>query len=136
MLDLLTPAGVAYADWLRRELLLESIARHRDLTRPTRTDTYNQAAWWRDRDHDGVVDAADNCPDVYNPNQRDFDLDGLGDRCDWDDDNDRDIDPFDPNPRDPVINTHTPSYARALYEAAQSAAVPVVVLGTRVDMRA
>ena len=35
-----------------------------------------------DRDRDGVVDASDNCPDNFNPDQRDTDLDGFGDLCD------------------------------------------------------
>jgi len=37
-----------------------------------------------DRDHDGVPDALDNCPDAFNPLQVDTDLDGLGDACDPD----------------------------------------------------
>ena len=35
-----------------------------------------------DRDADGVPDALDNCPDVYNPDQADSDGDGIGDACD------------------------------------------------------
>jgi hypothetical protein len=35
-----------------------------------------------DDDNDGVLDTADNCPLVANPNQADFDLDGIGDVCD------------------------------------------------------
>lgn len=35
-----------------------------------------------DADHDGVPDAADNCPAVANPDQADADHDGLGDACD------------------------------------------------------
>lgn len=39
-------------------------------------------------DCDGVPLAEDNCPDDANPGQQDFDLDGVGDECDPDDDND------------------------------------------------
>ncbi len=35
-----------------------------------------------DRDHDGVCCDVDNCPDVYNPDQKDSDHDGVGDACD------------------------------------------------------
>jgi len=35
-----------------------------------------------DQDNDGVLNAADNCPDEYNPLQDDGDLDGVGDVCD------------------------------------------------------
>ena len=35
-----------------------------------------------DRDADGIPDASDNCPDVYNPQQADDDRDGVGNKCD------------------------------------------------------
>jgi hypothetical protein len=41
-----------------------------------------------DADCDGVPDVSDNCPDVVNPGQENFDGDSLGDVCDPDDDND------------------------------------------------
>ena len=55
-----------------------------------------------DADDDGVPDDSDNCTEQENPDQADFDNDGLGDICDDDDDNDTvpDIDdlfPFDPS---------------------------------------
>src|SRR2546422_821820 len=34
-----------------------------------------------DIDHDGIPDAIDNCPTVYNPDRRDTNLDGIGDAC-------------------------------------------------------
>jgi hypothetical protein len=35
-----------------------------------------------DEDDDGVPDGADNCPAMFNPNQTDSDVDGVGDACD------------------------------------------------------
>lgn len=37
-----------------------------------------------DDDSDGVYTGCDNCPDIYNPNQKDSDWDGVGDACDPD----------------------------------------------------
>ena len=51
-----------------------------------------------DRDHDGVPDPQDNCPDVSNANQRDTDHDGRGDACDDDDDGDGVLDGADSCP--------------------------------------
>jgi hypothetical protein len=36
----------------------------------------------QDADGDGVPDAIDNCPTVFNPDRADFDRDGVGDACD------------------------------------------------------
>jgi hypothetical protein len=45
-----------------------------------------------DRDHDGVPDRFDNCPDVYNPDQTDTGNKGIGDACATGPDQDRDGD--------------------------------------------
>jgi hypothetical protein len=57
-------------------------------------------ATFLDDDGDGVSDADDNCPDLANADQLDFDADGQGDVCDLDDDGDGfndadDVFPFD-----------------------------------------
>ena len=41
-----------------------------------------------DDDGDGVLDVTDNCQFMVNPLQEDFELDGIGDVCDSDDDGD------------------------------------------------
>jgi hypothetical protein len=48
-------------------------------------DDLNSCLEWcpyADWDDDGFLDSNDNCPDNYNPNQADCDMDGLGDACD------------------------------------------------------
>ncbi len=55
-----------------------------------------------DADSDGVPDSSDNCPDVSNPLQDDFDKDGLGNTCDPDDDNDKVPDTEDAFDTDPT----------------------------------
>ncbi len=57
-----------------------------------------------DKDGDGVLDVADNCPAVANTNQADFDLDGTGDACDLDDDNDLVADGEDCAPLNPEVS--------------------------------
>jgi hypothetical protein len=37
----------------------------------------------QDTDGDGIANACDNCPAIYNPEQTDADKNGVGDRCDW-----------------------------------------------------
>jgi len=54
-------------------------------------------------DGDGVPDVLDNCPYVYNPDQEDFDSDGVGNACDPDIDGDGILNyldncPYVPNP--------------------------------------
>jgi hypothetical protein len=41
-----------------------------------------------DTDDDHIIDTLDNCPEIYNPQQKDYEHDGIGDECDPDDDND------------------------------------------------
>jgi subtilisin family serine protease len=50
-----------------------------------RLNIYNSLA---DGDGDGVLSPGDNCPDVASADQTDTDLDGAGNACDNDDDND------------------------------------------------
>jgi hypothetical protein len=72
-----------------------------------------------DDDGDNIDNADDNCPEVPNRDQRDYDLDGLGDVCDSDADGDRipDIDaqgaPFD---LCPLHHDNTAGFFDGLYQ--------------------
>ena len=75
-----------------------------DLPHPTTDyDFYPFVAPFADTDSDGILDVADNCPNIANPCQADYDSDGAGDACDLDDDGDGipDVDDnchYHPNP--------------------------------------
>jgi len=91
----------------------------------------------QDRDGDGICDHLDNCPECANPSQADFDLDGLGDACDPDDDNDGDPDKTDPAPYNRNISSHTPSPVVGTYTQEGAAAIfDDLAEGTHVDLQA
>lgn len=71
-------------------------------TSTTSTTTPSTTPFGEDSDGDGVPDISDNCPDVYNPLQENWDqgYDWVGDACDDDLDNDTVPDAFDPEPDD------------------------------------
>jgi len=58
----------------------------------TATPTATTEALPPDADGDGIEDSQDNCPNAANPNQYDYDGDGIGNACDATPTGDRDLD--------------------------------------------
>ena len=87
----------------------------------TDKDGIGDACDKNDDDSDGVLNADDNCPNVYNPEQRtdpateDSDKDGIGDACDNDWDNDGIL-----NSNDSCPNVYNPeqTWFQALFHCA------------------
>ena len=69
--------------------------------------SYTPTPVFIDSDDDGIADDADNCPSESNPEQLDFDRDGLGDACDADSDGDGVGDNADAFPKDPSESRDT-----------------------------
>ena len=67
-----------------------------------------------DIDGDGVPDQVDNCPELANPEQDNFDNDDLGDACDEDDDNDGEPDESDCAPLDAAVHPQAPEMCDGL----------------------
>lgn len=91
----------AYSNWQRisvpisegiRTLTLRAYDPYADVFGSSNYIVIDNFVVGRDRDGDGVLDEEDNCPTVFNPDQWDYDGDGIGDACD--------PDPYTPN--DPI----------------------------------
>jgi hypothetical protein len=75
----------------------------------TRCDQIGVGASATDPDVDGIAGSCDNCPTTYNPDERDFNLNGTGDACDPDADGDgvlnaSDLCAFTPLGQSPDVN--------------------------------
>ncbi len=69
---------IAFPNLLMEPNINDDLKHDVDLTLPLLQDI----GWTNDSDGDGVPDASDNCPMVFNPDQADSNHDGFGDACD------------------------------------------------------
>jgi hypothetical protein len=67
-----------------------------------------------DDDGDGIPDGADNCPNLPNADQANFDLDSQGDACDNDDDNDLSADDDDCAPFNAAVKPGAPEICNGI----------------------
>ncbi|MGM0577500.1 MAG: MopE-related protein [Myxococcota bacterium] len=61
-----------------------------------------------DEDGDGIADAHDVCPTLFDPEQKDQDGDHVGDLCDPDRDGDGSLNELDCDPDDPLVHPDAP----------------------------
>jgi imidazolonepropionase-like amidohydrolase len=95
---------------------------------PARPDEYTGMSSADDQDGDGVADADDTCPTIFNPmrpldgdTQADYDGDGIGDPCDTCPLTDGETcDPFDPTDRDDDDVTNDEDNCPAIANADQA----------------
>jgi hypothetical protein len=80
--------GDGFGNLVSASSTLLSVVQNGDSTRPGEFYMYSAQANIWDSDGDTVSDYGDNCGDLYNPSQADFDGDDIGDDCDLDGDND------------------------------------------------
>jgi hypothetical protein len=97
-------SSISHYDSIASRNLLMEPAINADLTHsldPPEDLTLNlmrDIGWFADADTDGIEDAVDNCPNVANADQANYDGDSAGDACDTDDDNDGVLDGDDAVP--------------------------------------
>lgn len=72
-----------------------------------------------DADLDGLVDAQDNCSEVANVDQANFDNDDQGDACDVDIDDDGAVNDDDEFPYDPTVSVSQPSVEQVIEPVVQ-----------------
>ena len=82
-IDVSVPGEFEDADYFGSLILVSQVDGVSDTSMPV------AVAWRRDNDSDGIADAIDNCAAQSNPDQRDSDGDGFGNRCDADLNNDQ-----------------------------------------------
>lgn len=69
---------IAFPNLLMEPNINDDLPHAVDLTLPLLLDL----GWTNDEDGDGVPDATDNCPFIFNPDQADTNHNGIGDACD------------------------------------------------------
>ncbi len=87
-MNILLKNGIISTAWISKARLFAPVSGKEILRSIYEVTKVTQCSFDMDYDKDTITNADDNCPNHFNPHQRDLDADGIGDVCDDDIDGD------------------------------------------------